>query len=352
MRAVFTLFLFPVFLTLAAQESPLFQVVDTSSSEQCLSQTFCTPGILNKSRSRGIDIAYNFLNGGMIRPEQSQFQERAGQLQSLESIIVKVKVPLLLKPGLKVLAGFNYQPETYTFATIPDAGVSSLATLHFSDVFRDIDTRYLKHTSLNLYAMKPLDERHYLGVRFRYASNGDYTGIMSFRDRYAAYQATIAYGIKKNKDFEYGFGLAFSKNFRRTIVLPAFFYNRNFNSKWGLETVFPAYVNGRYNINNKSILLFGYEFNSRAYSIDIGNRRSATESVFHLRHSELLFGASLERQIVPWIWMNIKAGFQVNLPTQFDAQIPGAPSYEFRPANAPYLRMGVFISPPDKLYRR
>lgn len=352
MRVVFTFSFVFFFLASSAQEATAFKVVDTTSSESFTSPAFCTPGILNKSRSRGIDIAYNFLTGGMMRPEQGQFHERPGQLQSLESIIVKVKAPVILKPGLKILVGFNYQPETYTFATIPQAGISSLAAPHYSDVFRDINTRFLKHTSLNLYALKPLNEHHYFGLRFRYASNGDYTGIMSFRDRYAAYQASIAYGIKKHEDLEYGFALAFSKNFRRTLVLPAFIYNRNFNDKWGLETVFPAYVNGRYNIDRKSILLFGYEFNSQAYSINVGNRRSATESVYHLRHSEFLFGASLERRIVPWVWMNIKAGYQVNLSTNFDAQIPGAPSYQFQPANAPYLRMGVFVSPPDRMLRR
>jgi len=346
-----------IFCTLAgwllAQEPIYFLVADSSlvNGQEKGATTFCSPGILNKSRSRGVDIAFNLYNGGAVRPEEQAPTTLPGQLDALQSIILKVKVPIINKPGLKVLAGFNYSPEEYEFSMIPVSNTFSIASPNYSDVFLDIHSRKLKHTGLGLYVLKPLDERRYLAFRGKVAFNGDYKGLIRFDDRYGSYSATIAYGIKKSEDLEYGFGVGINHNFRRTIALPFFIYNRNFNRRWGLEMVFPGYVNGRYNFNSKTLLLFGYEYQSRAYSLDVENRFTGTESVYHLSHGEVLLGASIERQIVPWVWVNLKAGFQVNQPIRFEAQAPDAMSYRARPANAPYLRFGIFISPPDKRCR-
>jgi hypothetical protein len=62
-------------------------------------------------------------------------------------------------------------------------------------------------------------------------------------------------------------------------------------------------------------------------------------------------GASLERQIVPWVWLNIRAGFQFNLPTRFQPAEDGLPSYSAIPNSTPYLSAGIFISPPNYLRR-
>lgn len=312
---------------------------------------YCSPGILNKSRSRGVDIAFNLHQGGRVRPEEANNAVTPGQLDVLETIILKIKVPLINRPGLKVLAGFHYLPEQYEFSAIPTSGTFSAASPNVNDAFRDIHSRRLKQTGLSLYLLKPLNERHYLAFRGRAAFNGDYPGLLNFDRRYGSYSATVAFGIKKSEDLEYGFGLGVNHNFRRTIALPFFLYNRNFNRRWGLEMVFPAYVNGRYNVDARTILLFGYEFQSRAYSLDIENRYTGRASVYHLNHSGLLLGGSIERQLVPWLWVNLKAGLQLNRPIQFEAQAADARSFAARPAHAPYLRFGIFISPPDRMRR-
>ncbi len=346
MRTSLTVVLVLGSLTLSAQYTPPWQM-DVSE------KAYCTPGILNKSRSRGVDIAYNFFGGGIIRTRENDITDRPGELEGLESIILKVKVPLINKPGLKMLLGYSYMPERYIFESLPVVKSSLLSsfTPNFSDVVTDIDTRRLKHNAFNIYIMKPLNERHYLAIRGSAAFNGDYKGWVKFDQRYAAYSATVAFGIKRNRDLEYGFGIGFNHNFRRTLALPFFLYNRNFNEKWGVEAVLPAFVNGRYNIDPKTIFLFGYQFNSSNYSIDIRNRYTDENQIYHLGHSEILAGVSLERQIMPWVWANVKTGYQFNLPTRFDATVPGWQSYSAIPSNQMYLRVGMFISPPDKYIR-
>ena len=202
MKAVLACLFFSVTGWLLGQESSHFLVSDSTliAGRGDCKTTFCSPGILNKSRSRGVDIAFNLYQGGAVRPEESFFSGTPGQLDVLESIILKVKVPIINKPGLKVLAGFNYSPEEYEFSMIPVSNTFSVASPNFSDVVHDIHSRKLKHTGLGLYVLKPLDDRHYLAFRGRVAYNGDYTGLMNFDDRYGSYSATFAYGIKKSDD--------------------------------------------------------------------------------------------------------------------------------------------------------
>lgn len=311
----------------------------------------CTPGILRKSRSRGLDIAYNFNNGGLVRPQGNHLEGRPGELESLEALVVKLKAPILNGSRFKMVAGFNYEPEKFFFSSVPTGLSVSALSPNVGDVYQQIDARMLKHTSLSLFGVSILDEQHYLGFRAQASFNGDYRGLINFDNRYASYQASLALGIKRTSDFEWGFGLNFSHDSRRSIVLPFILYNRNFNRKWGLEAVFPASVQGRYNIDKRSILLFGYEYGSRFYSIDVQNPYLRSTDAYLFSHSELRFGVSLERQIVPWVWLNMKAGYQINMPNRFQVQGTQDLSYRATPGNAPYFRLGFFLSPPDKYYR-
>ncbi|MDX1666271.1 MAG: hypothetical protein R3350_03535, partial [Saprospiraceae bacterium] len=60
---------------------------------------FCSPGVQNKSRSRGIEISYNLFNGGQVDGLDGT---PASYLRSLETITFKIKAPVILKPDFKI----------------------------------------------------------------------------------------------------------------------------------------------------------------------------------------------------------------------------------------------------------
>jgi len=314
--------------------------------EQC--EALCSPGVLGSSRSRGIEFAYNSFGGAPVRPEEGEWSQQAGYLESLQSIVVDFKAPLLLKPKLKIIFNYDHEPETYFFSHVPTINNFSALSPSFGDMFNDLHTRRLKNNGLGLIFLRPFDDQHYGVLRLKAGFRGDYNGWINFGQRYASYSLSALYGVKKSPNKEWGVGLNFTHNFNRTLAVPFFMYNRTFNEKWGLEAVFPAYVQGRFNIDKNTILLFGPEFESQSYSIDVENSFTQRESIYHFSHSELRTGFSLERQVVPWVWFNVKGGFQFNFQTQFDATAPGAASFTATPDNAFYLRLGFFISPPDR----
>ena len=109
------------------------------------------------------------------------------------------------------MLGYQYFNENFNFGTIGS---------DFGETFSSLNDTKLKSNSLSLIISKPINETQYWAVRFRYSSYGDYDSIIAFEERYSMFKFLGLYGIKPNEDFEWGFGLNFSKSFRNTNFIP------------------------------------------------------------------------------------------------------------------------------------
>lgn len=305
---------------------------------------FCTPGIINQSRARGLEVTYNLSGGGYWEHGDDTAEPFVGQMQSLESMNVKLRVPVLLKPDLKILVGYQYQPQRYSFREI-GAPIQPFVG--------EVNNQPLKSNAFSLYLTKSFDEKYYSAFRVRMGFNGAYDGWVNFDDQYMTFNVIGLFGIKKSDHFEWGVGAVFSRNIRRTLLLPFVMLNKNFNDKWGLETAPPAYILGRYNVNPRTILLFGGEYNSSIFSIEpnsINAFQANDNLVYSINNRSFNMVINLERQIIPWLWLDVKGGFQFNLNSRFEVQIPDTDNVlRFQPPNAPFLQVGIFLSPPDEL---
>lgn len=323
-------------LYLNGQNHPVFLGEDNDDDSGFNIRCLCRPGVQNKSRSRGLEISYLWNRGGDINPEGEVLQGAPSVLNNLENLIFKLKIPIVNTEGFKLLAGFNYRPEQYYFDRIgPD----------YEPVFQYINERILKNTGFEVFGSQSFNEKNYAILRIKASYSGDFNGLADFDQRYAIYNVTGAFGIKKNENLEYGFGINFTKSFRNTIALPFFIYNRNFNAKWGIESVLPALVTIRYNLSPKTIFLGGFRYNSRSYSISVPQVDEILD--YAMNHSEIRTFLSVEQNLVPWIWLDAEAGYQINFSTDFEAKSPSAKDFMVEPSNAPYLKLGIFISPPD-----
>ncbi|PHN04406.1 DUF6268 family outer membrane beta-barrel protein [Flavilitoribacter nigricans] len=335
-RYAFVLCLLLALVPLSGQNRPGFLGEDNDEDSGFNIRCLCRPGVQNKSRSRGLEISYQWNRGGAINPENQVFQGAPSIVDNLENLIFKLKVPIVNTEGLKVLAGFNYRPEQYYFDRIgPD----------YEPVFQYINERILKNTGFELFGSQSFNEKNYFVLRLKASYNGDYNGLVNFDGRYAIYNATGVFGIKKSENLEYGFGLNFTSSFRNTTILPFFIYNRNFNDRWGFESVLPALAVLRYNASPKTIFLGGFRYNSRSYSISVPQMEENLD--YSMNHSEIRAFISAEQNLVPWIWLDMEVGYQVNFSTDFEAKSDLATDFMVELSNAPYLKLGIFISPPD-----
>lgn len=330
-----------------AQIAPDFFVEDAVDAETLrgVDCNWCTPGLKNKSRSRGLEIAYQALGNSLYKTVETPLKDPFPELNHLGLLILKLKAPVILKENFKFLVGASYRPEYYNIGNFSG---------NFSPEFAQVDGETMKSTAFQALATKSLNEYSYLTFRFKAKYNGDYEGFVDFNKRYGIYSLTGIYGVKKSELLEWGIGLTFNSSFRnRFIALPVFLYNRNFNQKWGIELFLPAIAKIRYNLSPKTILLGGVNFSSRNYRINVERdiNMSTVNADYILRHSEIQMGIELEQKIVPWIWLNARIGYQTNFRTTFEAKNEFAREFAVEPTNAPFLRLGIFVSPPDKMMK-
>lgn len=321
---------------LQAQIKPDFFPEDVSK-ESVEIRCFCKPGVRNKSRSKGLEIAYDFIGKGAFQPEDGQISPPLSTYSNWQRWEFDLKVPVLNKENFNLLLGYQYTPEYFTFKRFGN---------DFTETFRQLDKATLKSSSWSAIISKPLNETRYLAIRLRYSANGDYNGIVNFQKDNAIYKGLALYGIKPHDDFEWGIGLNVSKSFRQWSVLPFFVYNRTYENGWGIEAAFPGYVFGRKNLNTKSIFLFGYEYNSNSYRVNVPIP-NADELRYAINHSEIILLARLERELTPWVWANLRLGYQLNFSTNFEAKSPNTTYFEAEPNDAPFIEIGIFLSPPD-----
>lgn len=83
-----------------AQRRPEIFPEDIESSTlnvKCL----CQPGVDNKSRSRGLDISYQFLGNATFEPKDQALQKPFSEQESLQGFIFKLRFPIINKESFR-----------------------------------------------------------------------------------------------------------------------------------------------------------------------------------------------------------------------------------------------------------
>ena len=55
----------------------------------------------------------------------------------------------------------------------------------------------------------------------------------------------------------------------------------------------------------------------------------------------------MEREIVPWLWLDMSVGYHFNFNSNFELQTTNESLLDIDPGNSYYFKFGLFISPPD-----
>lgn len=300
---------------------------------------FCRPGVINKSKGRGVLFERRSVGGQYLAPDMGDIDgANASRIARVDRIKGKLKIPLVNATDLKVLLGYEHERETFHFNRI---GYYNEA------VFHSLDDTPLHTNKYALYITKAFNDKYYGGLRVRTSYRGDHEKMISFDNRYATYSALAAFGIKVRDDLEYGFGLTFSKGFFNTNILPFGIYNQTFNDKWGIETVLPVRVMMRHNFTAEDILLFGVEYQSKSYSIDVYRQssRRVVATPYFFRHAEIAWKATYDKHLFSWVWFTAEAGYQIPLNSRFDNTQEESLHFRTRTTPQPFLSFGLFVSP-------
>ena len=328
--------------SLAGQVKPNFfpeDIPSTGVEQMC----FCKPGVSNKSKSRGLELSYSWFGGSDYISEIDD-ETSLSNFNKFQNFKFSVKVPILYKGNFTLILGYKFLSDYYDFDRIGN---------EFSEAFQAMDVKALKSNAFDVIMTHSLNETRYVAARLGYAANGNYNDWikfdwLNFDPKYSIYKFLGLYAIKPNENFEWGFGITGSTSFRRTSLVPFLVYNRTYNEKWGIESIFPGYMYGRYNLSPTDIVLFGVEYNSRSYRLDI-DRPMRENLDYALNQSAIVLSTQLDHQFSPWVWANIKVGYRLNLDSEFLGKNDSTVTFDADVSDAPFVQIGLFITPPDNI---
>ena len=305
---------------------------------------YCDPKLQGMSRSKGLVLAYERTLDSKISSTSSDTAIGDGSaiIRRNNRFDFKLRVPVYNKPYLKVVVGFKYFFEEFNF--------DSPEGLNYP-LYQNLQEKNLKTIGGNINILKPLDVKHYIGVRFSSDLNGDYSADEFPKSSFLKWSVSAMFGWKKCETRTMGVGIYYSYTFGRRSVYPAFLFNNTFNKHWGIEALLPANLKVRHNFSEKTLLYAGYEIEGGAYHIKINNPPFANYPSLEFRRSSIKFSLDFEREIHDWLWFGISTGIRQPLSLQLakKASDPKDILIENTLGVAPYFNVSIFIVPPRNL---
>ncbi|MGK7392469.1 MAG: DUF6268 family outer membrane beta-barrel protein [Candidatus Cyclobacteriaceae bacterium M2_1C_046] len=224
-----------------------------------------------------------------------------GDIDRIMNLTFKLRAPVLLKEQTQVVVGLEYRVDEFEFNAPDDITYPFYEQLHHKP---------LRGRGIRFYLNHSLTDRKFIFTRLGVDLNGDIP-----HDWYRTLRYTFAgtYGWKIDPTKSVGVGLYFSYSFGRPLIFPAMLYNKTWSKNWGIEALFPALVQLRYNLNNKNIFYLGYDVGGGTYNIDIGETLNQRFDDVQLRRSELTPFIKFEREVYDFIWLSLHGGYRYNI---------------------------------------
>jgi hypothetical protein len=305
---------------------------------------YATPSVEGQGRSKGIVLGYERLPQFDIKSnsDNPQIGNGNGRVRINRRFDARAFVPIMNRPRAKLIFGIGHRQEEFNFS---DANNYSL--------YKNLEDKNLKSTGIQVAYLRSLDEKKFYLFRISGELNGDYNTDDVSLDNYLKTTFDAVYGWKKNPYFSWGVGLQFGYTYGRRSVLPAILYNRTYNNKWGVESIFPANIIVRRNISEKTLLFAGYKLEGASYTLNANEGALAAFNPIELRRTDVKGLFRLEQEIHDFLWFGVEGGYRRYLRNRVYDNIGSSTELiENDLAGAGYVRVELFVVPPRKMLER
>ncbi len=307
---------------------------------------YASPGVEGMGKPRGIVISYERLPGFDIESESEdpRLGNGEGRIRRHNQFGIRALAPIVNKPQTKVVLGFDYELEEFNFEGLNESSYS---------LYRYLEDKNLKSIGLQVAYLHSLNERNFYLIRVKGELNGDYTRDDISISDYLKATVDVAYGWKKSPYYSIGVGLQLGYTFGRQRVYPGILYNRTFNPKWGVESIFPANARLRYNANEKTLFYAGYRLEGGSYDIFADETELAQFNEIELRRTDIKGLLRMEREIYDFLWFAVEGGFRQYYRHRIFDEV-GSTDVLIKNdlAGAGYVGVEVFVVPPRKLLEK
>jgi hypothetical protein len=308
-------------------------------------RVYATPSVRGMARSKGVVVRYEVAPNFRISSRSADGAIGGGtaEIKRNSRLDLRLFVPVLNKPALKLITGFQYFSENFQFGQ-PDR-------LSYP-YYLNLEAKRLRTMGMQVVLFRSMGARSFYAVRVRGNLDGDYRSFRGIDlSRALRYTAEVVYGWKRSPTLSYGAALQMSYNYGRFSALPAIIYNHTFTDKWGVEAIFPAKVSLRHNVSDKTLLYAGYGGESSRYNLHTDNPRFAGVDSVQIRRIDVRGRLRWEQEIYDFLWFGVEGGYSTNLRFRAFADFSSrSRNYLIfsRLQGAPYLSVELFLVPPRR----
>lgn len=309
-------------------------------------QEFATPNVIGMGKSKGINIGYERLPQFDIDSESDdpRIGNGSGHVRRNNRFFVRGFGPIVNKPQTKLIVGIDYKFEEYNFENVTPATYS---------LYENLEDKNLKSIGLQLAYLRSINGSRFYLIRVKGELNGDYTQDNINVSDYLKMTVDVAYGWKRAPTYALGIGAEIGYTFGRKNIYPGILFNKTFNEKWGVESIFPANVKVRYNLNDKTLFYGGYRIEGAAYTLQVKDPPLSEFKEIELRRTDIKAMVRVEREIYDFLWFAVEGGFRQYYRNRVFDDI-GSRSELIRNdlAGAGYIGVELFAVPPRRLVER
>lgn len=297
--------------TTQTEEEEDYSIYDDLEFVDESAKRFASVKVSGKSPDKLISIGYDYQGSyDMTADAFSTFDKSTQKINSTHGLRIGANIPVISKNNIIIQAGliyFNYQyefdqPNTITHPlhqTLNDNGLNTI------------------DAAVTIY--KPYNENSFFLARIAAGTSGDY----AFGDfqpmKNNRYSVALLWGKKPNDYTQWAIGLSRTYRAGELNYLPVIMYNwTSTNRKWGVETLFPARGDVRYNFSPRSMLFAGFDLEGTSFRIGNDNELEQPYNDLEIRRSELRFRFKYERQLIGFIWISAKVGYRYDYSFNVD----------------------------------
>ncbi len=305
-------------------------------------EEYASPGVRGMGKPRGVVVSYERLPNFDIESESDdpRLGNGKGRIHRHNKFSVRALAPVLNKPQTKLIVGFNYELEEFNFKDLTPTSY---------DLYRYLEDKNLKSIGVQAAYLHSLNQRNFYLIRAKGELNGDYTRDDINISDYLKVTIDLAYGWKKTPDYAIGVGLQWGYTFGRQRVYPGILYNRTFNQKWGVESIFPANARVRYNANEKTLFYAGYRLEGASYDLFADKTELKQFGEIELRRTDIKGLVRMEREVYDFLWFAVEGGFRQYYRHRIFDEVGSRDELIINDlSGAPYVGVEVFLVPPRR----
>ena len=322
------------------------QQVQAQGPETETLQEFATPNVIGMGKSKGISIGYERLPQFNIDSESDnpRIGNGSGHVRRNNRFFVRAFGPVVNKPQTKLILGFDYKFEEYNFDNVTPGAYS---------LYENLEDKNLKSIGLQLAYLHSIDAARFYLIRIKGELNGDYTQHNINIANYFKTTIDVAYGWKRAPTYALGIGAEIGYTFGRKSIYPGILFNKTFNEKWGVESIFPANVKVRYNLNDKTLFYGGYRVEGAAYTLQVQDPPLSEFEKIELRRTDIKAMLRMEREIYDFLWFAVEGGFRQYYRNRVFDDIGSRNELISNDlGGAGYIGVELFAVPPRRLVER